>query len=113
MKTIYGLYVEGEDIPRYVGATQNTTARINVHRSAIRFTEAMYRIELPDLRLQIRAIEEVPEGQDWKVRERLWINHFVALGAELANADPEETHRKLVEASARRADRGGSQNKVI
>ena len=41
MKTIYGLYAEGEDMPRYVGATQDTIARINVHRSAIRFTRAI------------------------------------------------------------------------
>lgn len=101
MKIIYGLYAEGEDMPRYVGATQDTRARINVHRSAIRFTKAIYRVDLPDLRLQIRVLEEAEE-HNWKVRERCWINHFKELGVELANADPEESRIKMIKAAANR-----------
>ena len=96
-KTIYGLYVEGENMPRYVGASHDIKNRIRAHRRAIRFTKALYRVDLPDLGLQIKVIEEVDEG-NWSTRELYWINHFIARGAELANADPEEKHIKLCKA---------------
>lgn len=93
MKTIYGLYVEGEDTPRYVGAAKNIRSRVSGHLNAIRFTKAIYRIDLPDLGLQIRAIEEAEE-HNWKEREQYWIDHFTELGIELANADPDESRIK-------------------
>ena len=88
MTFIYGLYAEGEELPRYIGKTTGKLKyRIAGHHNSIRFTKALYGIDLPDLNLQIRAIEEV-EDSSWGDREIYWIKHFKDMGATLANASP-------------------------
>lgn len=82
--TIYGLWVEGVDLPRYIGQTHNTDRRLVAHRRSIEFARVLRGDDAPEQELRMEVLEVVDE-EEKEVRERYWIEYFVRAGANLAN----------------------------
>lgn len=88
-KVIYTLSAPGSDVVEYVGATVGPlNDRLCTHLwVAERFPDRKVCKWLNSIGAEpeMRALETVPYGMDWEVREQFWIAHFRNLNPDLKN----------------------------
>lgn len=80
MWTIYGLFLEGEDKPFYVGCTSSTLGiRLSNHRSAAKrkmHTSPIYIVGAEPRSVICRKLDEAPDIETGHRKEQEWIAHY-------------------------------------
>lgn len=90
---IYALIDPRDGQPRYVGKTIDPTKRLNGHINPKRKCNChsanwIRQLVKAGFMPEMKIIEEVKPGDDWKERERFWIQKYQEMGYSLTNITP-------------------------
>ncbi|HVO44408.1 MAG TPA: GIY-YIG nuclease family protein, partial [Aggregatilineales bacterium] len=85
---IYALIDPRDNSSRYVGMTRDPNKRLYQHRSKSHNEEIkVWASELDDLGLSptMRILEEVDDGDDWRISETYWVRQALKEGWPILN----------------------------
>lgn len=116
--TIYGLYEDGADLPRYIGKTARPLRfRMYSHWQAAKsprlpVSRWLAKVKAEGRKINAVVIETIPSGGDWADREAHWIRAYRFIGVQLLNLTRggeglaglkfSDEHRSRISASVRR-----------